>query len=75
MERQSIPDGAAELITRVAHAQSLLRKAGIESMVIGGLAILALGRPRFTQDADLKVLLSRDEAPRLIAALPLAASI
>jgi len=39
-------------------------------MVIGGLAILAFGRPRFTQDAGLKVLLSRDEAPRLIAALP-----
>jgi len=70
MESQSMPDGASELITRVAYAQFLLRNAGIESMVIGGLAILAFGRPRFTQDAGLKVLLSRDEAPRLIAALP-----
>jgi len=41
-----------------------------QSIVIGGLAVSVWGEPRFTKDADLKVLLQREDAGRLLAALP-----
>jgi len=34
--------------------------------VIGGIAVAVWGEPRVTRDVDLKVLLGRDEAPRLL---------
>ena len=58
------------LFQHVAEIQRLLDEAGIQSMVIGGLAIAVWGKVRFTKDADLKVALSRVEASRLIASLP-----
>ncbi len=48
----------------------VLREAGIESVVIGGLAVTIWGEPRATKDADLRVHLQRDEAEKLLAALP-----
>lgn len=62
-------DQAANLFSKVARIQRLLDEAGIESMVVGGLAVLVWGRARLTQDADLKVRLSRDESPRLLSCL------
>jgi hypothetical protein len=38
--------------------------------VIGGLAVAVWGDPRVTKDADLKVLLTRDQAAQLLAAIP-----
>src|SRR5262245_18164720 len=58
------------LLESAAHLQSVLQQAGIDSMVIGGLAVAAWGEPRATKDADLKVLLQREQAKRLLAALP-----
>ena len=45
--------------------QQRLGRSGISSAVIGGLAVGVWGEPRATRDVDLKVLLQRDEAPRL----------
>ena len=39
------------------------------SIVIGGMAVAAWGEPRLTRDVDLKVLLSRQEADRLLEVL------
>lgn len=53
-----------------AQLQGLLQAAGIESIVIGGLAAAIWGEPRATRDADLKVLLTREETARLLDCLP-----
>jgi hypothetical protein len=53
-----------------ARYQQALHEAGIESVVIGGLAVTIWGEPRATKDADLRVQLQRDEAEKLLAALP-----
>lgn len=49
--------------------QKRLSEAGIASMVIGGIAVGAWGEPRLTRDADLKVLLGRQDAEQLLAVL------
>lgn len=46
--------------------QGRLCQAGISSAVIGGMAVGVWGEPRVTRDVDVKVLLGRDEAPRLL---------
>ncbi|GMU55252.1 MAG: hypothetical protein AMXMBFR33_43980 [Candidatus Xenobia bacterium] len=50
-------------------AQSRLEGAGIQSAVIGGIAVAVWGLPRATQDVDLKVLLTRAQADRLLGTL------
>ncbi len=49
--------------------QKRLTEATIPSMVIGGVAVGRWGDPRVTRDADLKVLLERKDADRLLAIL------
>jgi len=49
--------------------QERLLEANIPSIVIGGMAVAAWGEPRLTRDVDLKVLLSRQEADRLLEVL------
>ncbi len=46
--------------------QGRLKEAGIPSAVIGGVALSVWGEPRVTRDVDLKVLLGREEASRLL---------
>lgn len=46
--------------------QNLLSQSNIPTAVIGGLAVAIWGEPRLTRDADLKVLLNRDQAERLV---------
>lgn len=58
------------LYESVAALQKTLLEAELESMVIGGLAVMAWGEPRLTRDADLKILIRREEASKLLAALP-----
>ncbi len=41
----------------------------IDYAVIGGVAVAVWGEPRLTQDIDVKVLLGRDEAGKLLNAL------
>jgi hypothetical protein len=46
--------------------QQHLLQAGIPSIVIGGIAVAAWGEPRVTRDVDLKILLGRQDADRLL---------
>jgi hypothetical protein len=57
------------LFQSILSLQKLLLEADIPSIVIGGMAVAAWGEPRLTRDVDLKVLLSRQEADRLIEIL------
>jgi hypothetical protein len=49
--------------------QQRLEAVGISSVVISGVAVAVWGEPRVTRDVDLKVLLGRDDAERLLTAL------
>lgn len=49
--------------------QERLRREGIASAVVGGIALSVWGEPRATRDVDLRVLLGRKEAHRLLAVL------
>ena len=57
------------LLQSVRALQRRLSDAGIPSIVIGGVAVAVWGEPRVTRDVDLKVLLGRDDADRLLAVL------
>jgi len=57
------------LIRSVVDIQQRLEKAGIPSVVIGGLAVSVWGEPRLTRDVDLKVLGRREERGRLLQLL------
>ncbi len=57
------------LVQSLAAIQQRLSADGIESAVIGAIALGAWGEPRLTRDADLKVLLRRDDAQRLLDVL------
>lgn len=57
------------LIESVLRLQQRLDAAGIPSVLIGGLAVSAWGDPRGTRDVDLKILLTREEAQRLLDVL------
>lgn len=52
-----------------SRVQRLLEAAGIQSVVIGGLAIAVWGEPRVTKDVDLRVWLERAQANRLLSTL------
>lgn len=54
------------LFQSIAALQNRLRQAGILSAVIGGVAVGVWGEPRLTRDVDIKVLLGRDAASRLL---------
>lgn len=57
------------LLEAVASLQERLQRAGIPSAVIGGLALSIWGEPRATRDVDVRVLLGREEAARLVMLL------
>jgi hypothetical protein len=57
------------LFTTIQTLQKRLSDAGIPSIVIGGVAVGIWGDPRVTRDADLKTLLERKDADRLLAVL------
>jgi hypothetical protein len=57
------------LFQSVISLQKLLHEAGIPSIIIGGLAVAVWGEPRLTRDVDLKVLLDRQDADRLLELL------
>lgn len=57
------------LLESVVALQTRLNQSGIPSIVIGGVAVATWGEPRVTRDVDLKVLVERDEADRLLLVL------
>ncbi len=57
------------LTTSLIRLQTKLQEHGIRSALIGGLALAIWARPRVTKDVDLKVLITREEAPSLLEAL------
>jgi hypothetical protein len=57
------------LVRSIQKLQQHLQEAEIPSIVIGGVASALWGEPRVTRDVDLKILLGRDEADRLLAVL------
>lgn len=57
------------LYQAVARLQQRLNAAGIDSAVIGGIAVSVWARPRATEDVDFKVLLNRDGAQQLLNVL------
>ncbi len=57
------------LLQSAAALQERLRRAGIASALIGGVAVGVWGEPRLTRDVDIKVLLSRDDAKLLLDVL------
>lgn len=54
------------LLQSVVALQKRLRQAGVPSAVIGGIAVGVFGEPRVTRDVDVKVLLGREDATRLL---------
>ena len=58
------------LVGALERAQRALTASGIQSAAIGALALSIWGRARATSDVDLKVLVARDRAADLLAALP-----
>ena len=57
------------LYQAIVRLQKRLSDAGVESAVIGGIAVSVWSRPRATEDVDFKVLLNRDGAQRLLDVL------
>ena len=57
------------MVQSIKTLQQRLEAVGISSVVIGGVAVAVWGEPRVTRDVDLKVLLGRDDAERLMTAL------
>ena len=53
----------------LADAVTMLEARGIQSALIGGLAVSLRGQPRMTADVDLVVLATVDEALRLVREL------
>jgi len=53
----------------IRRLQQRLQEADIPSIVIGGVAVALWGEPRVTRDVDLKILLGREQADRLLAVL------
>ncbi len=58
-----------KLLESLAHLQKRLREAGIPSAAVGGIALSVWGEPRATRDVDVRVLLRRKEAARLLEVL------
>jgi predicted nucleotidyltransferase len=58
-----------KLYTSLQSFHRCLQSNKIDYAVIGGLAVAVWGEPRLTQDIDVKVMLSRDEAQRLLNAI------
>lgn len=59
-----------KLYESAARLQSHFKQLKIKTAIIGGIAVIVWGIPRFTRDADLKLLLSRDDSARLLSSLP-----
>jgi hypothetical protein len=62
-----VSDDPAAFLGRLV---AILDAASVPYMVVGGLAAIAHGRPRTTQDIDVIVVLAGRDARRLVASFP-----
>ncbi|MCI0564758.1 MAG: nucleotidyltransferase [Nitrososphaera sp.] len=61
---------STKLLTRsLVKLQTRLEAQGISSALLGGLTLAVWARPRVTKDVDVKILLTREEADKLLSAL------
>lgn len=58
-----------DLLAVLRDSQGRLDREGVQSIVIGGLAVAVWGEPRLTRDVDLKVGASRADVDRLLNVL------
>ena len=56
----------SEFDTFCRFAFAFLEERGIRTLVVGGLAVIVVGEPRMTADADAVVFVSPSEAQSLI---------
>jgi hypothetical protein len=63
-----IPEAVNPLLPPLAAVQRLLARFEERGLVIGGVAVSVMGKPRFTADVDAILILSIDDLPRLIDA-------
>ena len=59
-------DTIEPLLSPLAAVQRLINQFDQRGVIIGGVAVSLLGKPRLTADADALLLLSIDEVPRLL---------
>lgn len=62
-----LPTTIEPLLAPLAALQRLLEKLDNQGVIIGGVAVGFLGKPRLTADADAMVLLSIDDLPGFLA--------
>jgi hypothetical protein len=56
------------LLAPLAALQRLIEHFGDRGMIIGGVAVSLIGKPRLTADVDAVILLSTDDLPHLMQA-------
>ena len=64
-----MPENEHHLLNALKSICLLLEESDVEGMIIGGLAVSLLGRPRYTNDIDLVVLDLDDRLSEFIAKL------
>lgn len=60
------PEELRPLLRPLLVLQRLLERPGCQWMIIGGVAVSLLGRPRFTADIDAVVIIEDKELPNLL---------
>ncbi len=62
------PKDVTPLLAPLAAVQRVLAYFNEQGMIIGGVAVSLLGKPRLTADVDAVILLSTEDLPRLMQA-------
>lgn len=62
----SLPEHLMPLLAPISALQRLLEHLGGRGVILGGIAMGFLGKPRFTVDVDAMVLASINDIPRLL---------
>ena len=67
-DEQSAPNDITPLLEPLIALQNLLEHFDNQGVIIGGIAVSLLGKPRFTADIDVVILLRTEDLPELIDA-------
>ncbi|MCX6039501.1 MAG: nucleotidyl transferase AbiEii/AbiGii toxin family protein [Chloroflexi bacterium] len=66
--KMKLPEGLEPFYTSLEAVQRLLIKFNERGVIIGGIAVSLLGKPRYTEDLDAMFLLSINDIPRFLGA-------